>query len=307
MYFGASGNTFRHQWWSFRLLANSRSWLGPDPVHSLDNLLIPRLICTERPCTKDCPWFVSVRDCWEWSSWRRTGLGRCEACGLWRLGMKRVGKLRHEMDEVFRDEPLSVPPANRHAVLPVLYGSGCSVLSGVVWAPGLRGTAPPAACDAVCGDYRGFCGVRAWTGAEGVEGGAARCESWRGRRGLCWLGVEGWDGNVRGPDVREYLYPVECDGRLLGAYVQMAQDFRRLVAVHHVACAIWEDLKAQAPTRDASAIRAGDVEVDAKLLRMVLGRGDGSSMSTGAFAGPGRAMRVAGTGSAGLMGDGESF
>ncbi|KAF9231920.1 hypothetical protein BU15DRAFT_67919 [Melanogaster broomeanus] len=137
------------------------------------------------------------------------------------------------------------------------------------------------------GDYRRLL----WC-ESGDGGGGGR---WHGSIVCTGLGWEGWDGNVREPDVREYLYPIERDGRLLGGYVQsltarpsaeQAQGFLRLVAVHHVACAIWEDLKTQAPARDASAIRAGEVEVGAKLLRMVLGRGDGSASTGGVRVAP---------------------
>ncbi|KAF9220254.1 hypothetical protein BS17DRAFT_882476 [Gyrodon lividus] len=95
------------------------------------------------------------------------------------------------------------------------------------------------------------------------------------------LGWEGWDGDVSRvgeADIREYLYPAERDGRLLGAYVQSltsAQGFLRLVAVHHIACAIWADLQVQVP---ASTRRAGDVDVAAKLLRVLLSRGDGGAV-----------------------------
>ncbi|KAF9231921.1 hypothetical protein BU15DRAFT_67920 [Melanogaster broomeanus] len=178
--------------------------------------------------------------------------------------------------QTFLELASPLPPANRHSTLPVLYGPRCAVLSCVVWAPGLRCIAPPAARDAVCGGLsaasvvreRGR-GWRRWrdvlrsvtVGAEGVV-----CTE---------LGWEGWDGNIREPNVREYMYPIERDGRLLGA---TGTGLLALLAVHHVACAIWEDLKAQAPTRDTSAIRAGEVEVGAKLLRMVLGRGDDSTV-----------------------------
>ncbi|KAF8835931.1 hypothetical protein BDN67DRAFT_1015100 [Paxillus ammoniavirescens] len=88
------------------------------------------------------------------------------------------------------------------------------------------------------------------------------------------LGWEGWDrdrvgaGDVK--DVREYLYPPERDGRLLGAYIQSlntTQGFLRLIAVHHVACGIWPDLGV--PTH----IGAGGDGDGEKLLRALLVRG----------------------------------
>ena len=66
----------------------------------------------------------------------------------------------------------------------------------------------------------------------------------------CGLGWPGWDGFSVFPDVREYLYPVERDGRVIGAYLQALlagknapEGFLRLVAVHHVACTVWPDLQ----------------------------------------------------------------
>ncbi|KAG6337386.1 hypothetical protein ID866_1709 [Astraeus odoratus] len=66
----------------------------------------------------------------------------------------------------------------------------------------------------------------------------------------CGLGWPGWHDPGTLLDVREYLYPVERDGRILGAYTQALlagrsapQGFLRLVAVHHVAHTIWPDLR----------------------------------------------------------------
>ncbi|KIK78794.1 hypothetical protein PAXRUDRAFT_163007 [Paxillus rubicundulus Ve08.2h10] len=98
------------------------------------------------------------------------------------------------------------------------------------------------------------------------------------------FGWEGWDkdrvgaGSAR--DLREYLYPPERDGRLLGAYIQSlntTQGFLRLVAVHHVACGIWPDLGV--PTHigaEDDAASAGDG--GAKILRALLVRGDADAV-----------------------------
>ncbi|KAI6140628.1 hypothetical protein BKA82DRAFT_154479 [Pisolithus tinctorius] len=94
-------------------------------------------------------------------------------------------------------------------------------------------------------------------------------------RRLVWC--EAGDGSRAssgvGGDVREYLYPVERDGRILGAYLQALlagsnapQGFLRLVAVHHVACSVWPDLQKLA--------RAAEDETRPTLLRLLLNRGD---------------------------------
>ncbi|KAI6156092.1 hypothetical protein EDD17DRAFT_1629794 [Pisolithus thermaeus] len=115
----------------------------------------------------------------------------------------------------------------------------------------------------------------------------------------------GWPGSKCAPafpDVREYLYPVERDARILGAYLQALlagrsapQGFLRLVAVHHIACTVWPDLRRLSQTTEdgLSSIEAGadGGEVTGftlpsdpsqssgslgglKLLRLLLNRGD---------------------------------
>ncbi|KAG9308507.1 hypothetical protein JVU11DRAFT_11851 [Chiua virens] len=75
-------------------------------------------------------------------------------------------------------------------------------------------------------------------------------------------------------DVREYLYPVERDAGVLGAYVAalvttdrgQVDGFLRLVAVHHVACTVWADLGEGIEEGQIAATRA-------RLLRVVLVHG----------------------------------
>ncbi|KAL4080602.1 hypothetical protein J3A83DRAFT_4366967 [Scleroderma citrinum] len=132
----------------------------------------------------------------------------------------------------------------------------------------------------------------------------------------CGLGWPGWDGFSVPPDVREYLYPVERDGRILGAYIQALlagrnapEGFLRLVAVHHVAFTVWPDLQklldeaggtdammvddgattmssassglnpahnAHTPLESASPSRA--IDNGPKLLRLLLNLGDDSAV-----------------------------
>ncbi|KAI5996033.1 hypothetical protein F5J12DRAFT_854794 [Pisolithus orientalis] len=104
-------------------------------------------------------------------------------------------------------------------------------------------------------------------------------------------------------DVREYLYPVERDGRILGAHLQALlagtnapQGFLRLVAAHHVACTVWPDLQRLAraaedgTSSNDTATDGGDVMTVSTtersrsiilvllqgptLLRLLLNRGD---------------------------------
>ncbi|KAG2125791.1 hypothetical protein DEU56DRAFT_823777 [Suillus clintonianus] len=76
-------------------------------------------------------------------------------------------------------------------------------------------------------------------------------------------------------DLRDFLYPVER-GEMIGKYVgpllQGSVDgFLRLVAVHHVACNIWPDLRSE---------EVGVEQEDAgkKLLMMVVEKGDGRTV-----------------------------
>ncbi|KAI6031330.1 hypothetical protein BKA83DRAFT_4198734 [Pisolithus microcarpus] len=118
----------------------------------------------------------------------------------------------------------------------------------------------------------------------------------------CGLGWPGSDCAPAFPDVREYLYPIESDGRILGAYLQALlagrnapQGFLRLVAVHHIACTVWPDLRRLSQTAedglssmeagaDGSAVTGFTPPSDPsqssgslggpKLLRLLLNRGD---------------------------------
>jgi hypothetical protein len=95
-----------------------------------------------------------------------------------------------------------------------------------------------------------------------------------------------------GGDPREYLYPIERDVGVLGAYVSalVARDggvegFLRLVAVHHVACTVWGDADGGASETEKAEEAGTEVEVKrweemrAKLLRVVLVRGEADMVS----------------------------
>ncbi|KAJ6518694.1 hypothetical protein C8R45DRAFT_2812 [Mycena sanguinolenta] len=70
-------------------------------------------------------------------------------------------------------------------------------------------------------------------------------------------------------DLGEYLWPVESDAQMIGAYLRALVNggglhgFLRLVATHHVACSIWPDLR-----------ESGGEERAEKLLRVVLHQGE---------------------------------
>jgi RNA polymerase II-associated protein 1 len=73
-------------------------------------------------------------------------------------------------------------------------------------------------------------------------------------------------------DLREYLWPLETDGLLLNAYLQALiksplDGFVRLIAVHHIACNVWPDLRGN--TNHAT-------DKPSKLLSAVVEQGDGS-------------------------------
>jgi hypothetical protein len=73
-------------------------------------------------------------------------------------------------------------------------------------------------------------------------------------------------------DLRDFLYPVE-KGEMIGKYVgsllQGSVDgFLRLVALHHVACNIWPDLRYE-------EVGAEQEDVAKKLLKLVVEKGDG--------------------------------
>lgn len=70
-------------------------------------------------------------------------------------------------------------------------------------------------------------------------------------------------------DLREYLWPVEDDAQMIGLYLRSLvksnlQGFVRLIALHHVACNIWSDL------RDGGS----NEERASKLLKAVVDQGD---------------------------------
>jgi hypothetical protein len=56
---------------------------------------------------------------------------------------------------------------------------------------------------------------------------------------------------VLSSDLKEYLYPVEDNHQLIGAYLraflkETLQGFLKLVAIHHIASNIWPDLRVEA-------------------------------------------------------------
>ncbi|KAH6912601.1 cytoplasmic protein [Coprinopsis sp. MPI-PUGE-AT-0042] len=60
--------------------------------------------------------------------------------------------------------------------------------------------------------------------------------------------VNVYPNQVLSADLREYLYPIESDAQVIGAYLSSllkgnAKEFLRWVAVHHVASNIWTDLR----------------------------------------------------------------
>ncbi|KAJ7919333.1 hypothetical protein B0H13DRAFT_1708973 [Mycena leptocephala] len=83
-------------------------------------------------------------------------------------------------------------------------------------------------------------------------------------------------------ELGEYLWPVEGDAQMLGAYLRAlvkgsgngggggaVQGFLRLVATHHVACSIWPDLR-----EGGGAAEQSREERAEKLLRVVVDQGD---------------------------------
>ncbi|KAK7053845.1 hypothetical protein R3P38DRAFT_2601661 [Favolaschia claudopus] len=82
-------------------------------------------------------------------------------------------------------------------------------------------------------------------------------------------------GDVVAGDLGEYLWPVETDAQMLGAYLRALvrsggdglHGFLRMVAVHHVACNVWPDLR-----ENGAAV--GAEERAEKLVRVVLDQGE---------------------------------
>ncbi|KAF9016574.1 hypothetical protein BDZ89DRAFT_1075505 [Hymenopellis radicata] len=71
--------------------------------------------------------------------------------------------------------------------------------------------------------------------------------------------------------LREYLYPVETNNETIRAYLRVlftdagaAQGFTRLVALHHVSCGVWPDLK---------KVKGAEDEEAKKLFNLVVGQG----------------------------------
>lgn len=59
-------------------------------------------------------------------------------------------------------------------------------------------------------------------------------------------------------DLKEYLYPIEDDPQIIGAFLQALlkeplQAFCRFAAVHHIASSIWPDLRNENPSNDVRA------------------------------------------------------
>jgi len=70
-------------------------------------------------------------------------------------------------------------------------------------------------------------------------------------------------------NLKDYLYPIEDDPQLIGAFLQALlkeplQAFCRFVAVHHIASSIWPDLQSETPSNNARA---------EKLIKAVVTRG----------------------------------
>ncbi|KAG8955426.1 hypothetical protein FRC04_008777 [Tulasnella sp. 424] len=70
---------------------------------------------------------------------------------------------------------------------------------------------------------------------------------------------------IIGSDAKDWLYPVESDGELIGMYVkalgnERLRGFLRWVAVHHVASNIWPDLQEHSLTSFESKAKAMDAE-----------------------------------------------
>ena len=131
-----------------------------------------------------------------------------------------------------------------------------------------------------------------WCGGDGVSSGPSSGPGHGGGAGLgdvvrsvrvpiedavCTVGGGG--------DPREYLYPIERDVEVLGAYVAALisrdggglEGLLRLVAVHHVACTVWGDKEGgeDDTTRKMTEVEAKRrEEIRVRLLRAVLVRGE---------------------------------
>ncbi|KXN82851.1 RNA polymerase II-associated protein 1 [Leucoagaricus sp. SymC.cos] len=83
---------------------------------------------------------------------------------------------------------------------------------------------------------------------------------------------------VLSDDLKEYMYPIENDSQLIGAYLRALlkeplQGFLRLVAVHHIASSIWPDLRDEELTNEARAeklIKAVAAQGSIEVVREVI-------------------------------------
>lgn len=75
-------------------------------------------------------------------------------------------------------------------------------------------------------------------------------------------------------DLKEYLYPIESDPQLIGAFLrtilkETLQGFPRLIALHHIACNIWPDLRDDVTSNEARA---------EKLIKAVVSQGSNEAV-----------------------------
>ena len=83
-------------------------------------------------------------------------------------------------------------------------------------------------------------------------------------------------GDVVTGSIAEYLWPAEGDAEVVGAYLRALvrgalEGFLRVVAVHHVACNIWPDLRGEGAAGGRG--EGGGEERARKLLRAVVDQG----------------------------------
>ncbi|KAI9566216.1 hypothetical protein HD554DRAFT_2174673 [Boletus coccyginus] len=129
-----------------------------------------------------------------------------------------------------------------------------------------------------------------WCGGDGVSSSPSSGPG-DGVRSVC-IPIEDAVCTVGGGgDPREYLCPIERDVEVLGAYVAALvsrdrgglEGLLRLVAVHHVACTVWEDTDVGAgedeTTRKVTEAEAKRrEEMRARLLKTVLVRGEADAV-----------------------------
>ncbi|KAH0832381.1 hypothetical protein J3R83DRAFT_13413 [Lanmaoa asiatica] len=127
-----------------------------------------------------------------------------------------------------------------------------------------------------------------WCGGDGASSGSGSGPGHAGGGGGAGLGdvvrsvrITIEDVVCTSGDPREYLYPIERDLGVLGAYLAAlvtrdgggVEGFLRFVAVHHVACTVWGDA-GEDETRVEEGGTGRREEMRAKLLRVVLVRGE---------------------------------